>query len=124
MTSYDPSHPPRPPDWLMTDEAERLELVSAFHRRQTIRLPNLQLHSVIHVVVENQLALGEEIVVNALARLQREGLDRHEALHAIGSVLAEDLYALMKEGDGSTDEPYRRYLDRLERLTADSWRAG
>jgi len=124
MTSYDPDQSPVPADWLDTDEAERLELVSIFHRQKKIKLPNLQLHSVIHVVVENQVALGEEVVVNTLARLQREGLDRHEALHAIGSVLAEDLYHLMKEDDGSTREPYRRYLERLESLTASRWRAG
>jgi hypothetical protein len=78
-------------DWLGTDEGERIELVSAYHRRQKIKLPNSQLHAVIHVVVENQLALGEETVVNTLSRLQGEGLSRHDAIHAIGSVLAENL---------------------------------
>jgi hypothetical protein len=52
-----------------------------------VRLPNAQLHAVIHVVVENQLALGEEVVVETLARLQREGLGRHDGVHAIGSFL-------------------------------------
>ena len=111
-------------DWLETDEGERIELVSAYHRRQKIKLPNSQLHAVIHVVVENQLALGEEAVVNTLSRLQGEGLSRHDAIHALGSVLAENLYELMQEEDASTGAPYQRYLERLQRLTAKNWRAG
>jgi hypothetical protein len=124
MNSYNPQIPPKAMDWLRIDESERIELVSDYHRRKKIQLPNSQLHAVIHVVVENQLALGEEMVVNTLARLQGEGLSRHDALHAIGSVLAENLYELMREGDASPGEPYQRYLERLQRLTAQNWRAG
>jgi hypothetical protein len=83
-----------------------------------------QLHFVIHVVIENQLALGEETVVRTLARLQAEGLGRHDALHAIGSVLAADLYELMHESSASTGATYARYLERLETLTAKNWQAG
>lgn len=125
MDSYDPDTPLPPEDWLRTDEFERLELVSSYHRRKKIRLPNAQLHAVIHVVVENQLALGEELVVRTLARLQAEGLGRHDAVHAIGSVLVEHLSALMQPDDGSTSsEAYQRYLERLQQLTANNWKAG
>ena len=124
MDSYNPDTSPVPTDWLGSDEGERIELVSAYHRRQKIKLPNSQLHAVIHVVVENQLALGDEMVVKTLARLQGEGLSRHDALHAIGSVLAENLYELMQEGDASTGESYQRYLERLQRVTAKNWLAG
>lgn len=42
----------------------------------------------IHVVVENQIALGDEIPVRrAVQRLMSEGLDRHDSIHAVGSVL-------------------------------------
>ena len=122
MDSYDPDRAPASADWLATDEGERIELVSAYHRRERIKVPNAQLHAVIHVIVENQLALGEEVVFNALARLQTEALSRHEALHAIGSVLAADLYELMREG-ADTGDIYSRYLGRLEKLTAAQWRA-
>jgi hypothetical protein len=124
MDGYDPDSSPSPTDWLRTDEGDRLESVSTYHRRKKIKLPNLRLHSVIHVVVENQLALAEEVVVNTLARLQGEGLSRHDAVHAIGSVLAENLYDLMQDGNASTGEPYQRYFERLQRLTAKTWRAG
>jgi len=124
MNSYDPDVSPVPADWLQTDEGDRIQLVVAYHEREIIELPDSQLHAVVHVIVENQLALGEDVVVNTLARLQTEGLSRHDALHAIGSILAENLYELMHDGPGKTDEPYRRYLERLHQLTASSWRAG
>ena len=88
MKAYDPDTSTASIQWLELDESERIELVAAYHRRRKIRLPNAQLHAVIHVVVENQVALGEDVVVNALARLQAEGLNRHEALHAIGGDVA------------------------------------
>ena len=122
MTSYDPDKPPRS-DWLETDEGERVEVVASYHRRRRIDLPNTELHAVIHVVVENQLALGEPVVVETVARLRREGLSRHDALHAIGSVLANDLFELMQENTETTGDTYRRYLDRLQKLTAKDWRA-
>ena len=124
MDTYDPDASWDAADWLQTDEGEHIELVSSFHRRRKIHLPNAQLHAVIHVIVENQLALGDQIVVATLARLQREGLGRHDAVHAIGSVLAADLYELMQEGAEATGDAYRRYLERLEKLTAKNWRAG
>src|ERR1700704_2055333 len=123
MASYNPDKP-LPSGWLETDEGERIELVASYHRRREISLPNAQLHAVIHVVVENQLALGEQAVVETLARLQREGLSRHDALHAIGSALAADLYELMQESSEATGDTYRRYLERLQELTAEKWRTG
>ena len=124
MDSYDPDTRRHSADWLQTDEGERIELVASHHRRNKVHLPNAQLHAVIHVVVENQLALGEEVVVETLARLQREGLSRHDALHAIGSVLAADLYELMQENSDATGDVHRRYLQRVQKLTAKNWRAG
>ena len=124
MNSYDPDRSSPPTDWLGTDEGERIELVAAYHRRSKVRLPNAQLHAVIHVIVENQLALGEAVVLDTLARLQSEGLGRHDALHAIGSVLAGDVYELMQESADATDQTYRRYLEELQKLTAENWKAG
>jgi hypothetical protein len=124
MQAYDPDTSPSSTDWLETDEGQRMELVSDYHRREKITLPNSQLHAVVHVIVENQIALGELIVVNTLVRLQKEGLSRHDALHAIGSVLAENLYEMMQEDQSAARALYRRYLERLERLTAANWQAG
>jgi hypothetical protein len=77
-----------------------------------------------HVVVEDQLALEGTVVVETLARLKSEGLNRHDALHAIGSLLAADLFELMQENSETTGGAYLRYLERLRKLTVNNWRAG
>jgi hypothetical protein len=78
MTSYDPEVLPDAAEWLALDEGERITLVSAYHERNNILLPDAQLHAVIHVVVENQLAMGEATVIETRERLQKEGLGRHD----------------------------------------------
>jgi len=37
--------------------------IEAYHRRARIRLPNEKVHAVIHAIVENQIALGDELPV-------------------------------------------------------------
>ena len=123
VNAYDPDVAPSAADWLALDEDERMALVTSYHRRLKIKLPNIELHAVIHVVVENQLAMGERVVIATLARLQAEGLDRHDALHAIGSVLSGYIYDLMREESDAKDVTYARYLEGLEAMSADAWRA-
>ena len=121
---YDPQHAPDPEAWLALDEAERIELVLQYHRRARVRVPNSRLHATIHVIVENQVALGDEIPVRrTLERLRAEGLDRHDAVHAIGSVTAKHIYDLLKEGPPAGD-PNKPYWAELENLTAEGWRRG
>jgi hypothetical protein len=122
MDRYDPSQAPHAIEWLELDEQERTLLVEQQHRRARIQLPNLKLHATIHVVVENQLAANDEPVVRALARLRKEGLSRHEAIHAIGSVVAEYIFDALKTP--STPEAMRaHYYAAVERLTAAKWQA-
>jgi hypothetical protein len=62
MKIYDPLKPPKPEEWQSMDEQQRLDLVESFHRRARIRLPDAKVHAVIHAVVENQVALGDDFV--------------------------------------------------------------
>ncbi len=120
IRAYDPLNTPDPDDWQSTDEGERMMLVTEHHRQAGVELPNERVHAAIHVIVENQIALGDETSAPAaLDRLMREGLDRHEAIHAVGSVLVDFMQALMR-GDaapGATE----RYNAELEKLTAAEW---
>src|ERR1700730_12617111 len=96
MKIYDPLKLPKPEEWQSMDEQERLELVEIFHRRARIQLPNAKVHAVIHVIVENQIALGDETPVRrTVQRLMSEGLDRHESIHAVGSVLLRHFIYLL-----------------------------
>jgi hypothetical protein len=125
MTSqYDPLKPPDPEEWLSLDEGERLQLVEDYHRRARVRLPNIKVHAAMHAVVETQIALGDEIPVHRTAlRLLDEGLDRHEAIHAIASVLAGHMFDLTRTPQPVPDaDPNPKYFAALEELTAKSWR--
>lgn len=106
--------------WLALDEQERVALVEAYHEESGSELPNLMMHAAIHAVVENQLAMGIEPVQNALKRLQKEGLDRHDAIHAIGSVLVAFIHELMGGGPGG-EARNQEYYDQLDALTAQQW---
>src|SRR6185503_16801619 len=103
MATYEPSKQLNAEEWLALDEGERIELVRAFHRRQKTFVPNLDAHAVVHAIVENQLAEGFPAATATLARLQAEGLDRHDAVHAIGSVLLEHMQNLMKRSRSGGD---------------------
>lgn len=122
MTKYDPAVDQQADQWLGTEEADRIAAVEAYHRRQRIRVPRPTLHATVHTVVENQLALGEAVVIEALARLQSEGLTRHEGIHAIGMVLAEQIYDVLKDQSNFASDLNKPYLDRVKQLTAEQWR--
>ena len=125
MDSYDPLNAPEAEEWLGLCESLRLELISAFHAREDSGFPGIRLHCAIHLAVENQLAMKDEHAERALSRLSGGGLDRHEAVHAIGTVIAGHLYRLLKGGKAGDDEgPGGEYYDRLDNLTAEKWISG
>lgn len=123
MERYDPDIAPVGEEWLATDEGERLLLVEDYHRQARIPLPKRirTVHASMHVVVENQLASNDEPVVRALTRLTKDGLSRHDAIHAIGSLVAEEVHDLLQQAE-PPDTVRARYYAAVERLTAESWR--
>jgi hypothetical protein len=132
MERYNASRAPNPKQWLALSESERLELVSEYHAdvSEEIQandpdeaLARNDLHATMHVVVENQLAEGVDPVCRAVSRLINEGLDRHDAVHAIGAELAGHLFdALHRRPEPAPDELTQLYYERLRKLTAASWR--
>jgi hypothetical protein len=125
MMHYDANTAPDPEAWLQLDEQERIDLAIAYHRRYHLPMgQSPKLHGVTHVIVENQVALGDATVVPAtLARLMREDLDRHDAIHAIGSVLMAIVFDVLTEKDAAGGDINARYGRELAELTAASWRA-
>ena len=116
---YDPMVDPDPVAWLGLDEVERIEVVRRHHKRAGEPAESLRAHAAIHAAVETQLAEGRATTLDALQRLLQEGLDRHEAIHAIGSLVAGELYGAVtgkRSEEGSYDQ-------RVAALTAASWRA-
>jgi len=122
IVRYDAQRAPNPQHWLAMDEAERAFQVQAYHRRTQSRLPNATLHTLIHVIVENQIAMGDDLpVAGILNRLLAEGLDRHDALHAIGSVLVQHMHGILS-GSASAEDVNPQYFDDLSKLTAEGWK--
>jgi len=122
MQHYDPLKAPDPEEWLTLDEQERINLARGYHRRARIRTPNDEMHALFHAIVEAQIALADATPAQRTAeRLMEEGLNRHEAIHAIGSVLSEHMYDIIKTPQPPGD-PNPAYFAALERLTAEYWR--
>jgi hypothetical protein len=120
MKKYDALKEPDPREWLELDEQERVGLIADYHRRKRVDLPSRMMHAVFHAAVENQLTEGMPVVRETLSRLMREGLDRHEAIHAIGSALAECVWGTLRR-DSSADDPNEVYLRALRDLTLAGW---
>ena len=124
LPAYDPDIQPNAKAWLELDEQERITLAERYHRRAKIELPNVKAHAAFHAIVENQLALGLESVARAVPRLLKQGLSRHDAIHAIASVLADHLYEQANSKTEDTTEVVQaRYDSAVERLTAKEWHA-
>jgi hypothetical protein len=126
MDRYDPEVAPDSRDWLALDEGERLLLVEQYHRDARVRLPRRarRLHATIHTIVENQLVLEDQTIVRAtLQRLMEDGLTRHDAIHAVGSVLTEHIYDLLHTKDLPA-EGHAPYYAALQQLTVEKWRGG
>ena len=120
---YEASEQPDPETWLGLDETERVDLVIDYHRRTRVQLENPKLHAMNHVVVENQVALRDATPVAAtLDRLIDEGLDRHDAIHAIGSVLMGIVVDTVRKADDA-DDINAKYNRELATLTATGWRS-
>jgi len=123
MNKYNASSTPNPEEWLSLSESEQIDLVVAFVEKseKDIETPAIRIHASIHVIFENQLAKAIEPTPDVYARLRKQGLSRHEAIHAIGAVIAEEMFGIMK---ASKDDVISRYKDRLNKLTAKRWLKG
>src|SRR5688500_16405930 len=100
-TYYDPDKPPNPSEWLAIGEHERIRLAQNFHMAARIKVTDPKAHALYHAIVENQIAQGYGPSCRAVKRLQSEGLSRHDAIHAIASVVAEVTFEHVREAQTS-----------------------
>jgi len=123
-TYYDPDKAPNSSEWLAIDEQERIRLAQNYHAAARIKTPNPKAHALYHAIVENQIAQGHGPSCRAVERLQREGLTRHESIHAVASIVAETTYDLVRapQSSASGNELQRAMNSKLESLTAADWR--
>lgn len=124
MDHYNPDVAPDPEEWNALDEIERMLLINDYHSHAQELADGPQGHAAIHSIVESQVAKGDTMPVAAeLDRLVREGLSRHDAVHAIGAVLVEYVHVTMEGNSGEDPETLnQRYYAKLKKMTARKWR--
>jgi len=123
MKNYDPILELDSKQWDLLSEDERVGVVIKFHQEAGIELPDENIHALLHVIVENQIVLGDETPVEAvLQRLIDESLDRHDAVHAIAYILADHMFELLRGEDAAPGKD--EYYADLEKLTAAKWQRG
>ncbi len=115
---YDAMVAPDAAHWLSTDEGERLQAVLRYHKQAGESFEGLRIDAIVHVAVETQLLEGHPVAVRTMSRLLEQGLDRHDALHAIGAALAEHIFGAV-HGYAFDASQYEK---RPDALTAASWR--
>jgi hypothetical protein len=121
LTKYDPDCAPDPQRWRAQNEMDLMDIVQRYHRRAGIRLPDERIHAALHVMVENQVALGAQTPVGeAVDRLMGEGMSRHDAIHAVGAVLDKHVFQAHSTGIPVSREAY--YAD-IRAVTKEGWLA-
>jgi hypothetical protein len=124
MNRYEPSIEPDAEEWLGLAESERLDLVREYHESAKERISEeaMEAHAAAHVLIENQIAMALEPVPETVARLIHQGLERHEAIHAVAAVLLDEIGELQHNAEASWNQA--QYRRKLEKLTAKRWRKG
>jgi len=113
---YDADLAPDPSAWLGAAEDVREQAVRAYHARLTDQPPVAKpgLHTALHVIVENQLAAGDpEETAATLHRLVSAGTTRHEAIHAVASVVVREMDAVVRQKRRYDRVRVARELDQL-----------
>jgi hypothetical protein len=130
LFEYDASVDPDPEYWLDLDEGEQNLAAAEHHELDDPHPPaeSRQAHAMAHAVIETQLLAGDPPEARAaFERMKRDGLSRHDAIHAVSMVLMGHLFEIMKRtGDGVplTEAQVRsEYVEQLEALTVEDWRA-
>jgi hypothetical protein len=121
-TFYDPERTPDPREWLALGEGQRIRLAQKYHQGARIKVPSVKAHAAIHAAVENQIAMGLGPTCRAMVRLQKEGLSRHDAIHAIGSVIAAFISEAVGPSPPSEPDYQNRFDAEIESLTSDRWK--
>ena len=83
------------------------------------------MHATVHTTVENQLAEGSPPeAAEALDALLKAGYSRHEAIHFIGAVVADEIYHILKEKRPADNEAIAENLRDLARQARREARRG
>jgi hypothetical protein len=75
---------------------------------------NLVLHILFHQAIENQIATSNPAATAQVMKvLKQKGMKEHDAAHALASVLAWEMYDMLKRGRAYDEARYVRELRKL-----------
>src|SRR4051812_20218789 len=117
MDRYDPNQPPQPAEWLALKDDERKQRCRIAHEPPPAGHPLIkkpELHAAIHTVVETRAGEERPGVPQPRERLQRAGLPRHEASHAVGEVAVEFMRRAIAEKKPFDPEQYALELSKVK----------
>jgi hypothetical protein len=116
---YQPDADTDPKTWLDLTDDERIDACERAHRLTAPWHPpvsNSRLHAVLHSVVENQLATHDPPEAKAaLERLVHQGMSRHQAIHALAEVAADEMQRVVTQKVSFDRQGYARRLGGLTR---------
>jgi hypothetical protein len=82
-------------------------------------------HVATHRVVENQLAENDPPqTTHTLEALLEVGYSRHDAVHAIGAIVADEIFGILQEGRPFDEDAYVEALEELVRTAKGRGRRG
>jgi hypothetical protein len=82
---------------------------------RVFRLQAYEFHSIV-------AALGDKTpAAEAILRLRNQGLDRHDAVHAVASIFAKYFYETFKEGKILDKSVGEAYYEEVRGLTKEQW---
>lgn len=121
-TYYDPDNAPDPTEWRALEVQERIRVVVAYHSIAKKNTKKPKVHALLHVNVENLLLQARGPATRAMSRLMKEGLTRHQAIHALATVwLAYPVDSWSGNTSQSPQEKQVAFNHAMENLSIDAW---
>jgi hypothetical protein len=100
------------------DDTWKLGELASYPQEINGMIVNPFVHTVLHLIVDIQIASETpEYVERTFARLRNEGMEEHEALHAIIEIYADLYFSNFRKGGSFS---YLDYQSRLENIAMDS----
>ncbi len=80
------------------------------------KIVNPFVHTVFHVMIDKQITdESPDFVAETYKRLIDDGVDSHDALHAIIGVYAGIYFSMMRQGETFSNLDYKEQLSRLDK---------
>ncbi len=100
------------------DETWKLGELASYPQEINGMVVNPFVHTVLHLIVDTQISSeSPEYVEDTFARLRDEGMEEHEALHAIIAIYADLYFSNFRKGGSFS---YLDYESRLKNIAVDN----